>query len=468
MGLNLFIAVICVVMALLITFITIRFFFGAEAKAEFTRRTAFRDQGEHEPVHAGDTLRTRRSDNAASVRLLTVQVLVAAILTLAVVVPELLHTMHPSLIPDWLTAPWLQAIIITPVMFYSGYPIHIDGWSAIRRRVPNMNSLASVGSIAAYVYSLLVCFAQDVLPAALHDVYFQVTGVIITLVLLARLMSDRWLPRRAAFPLQTKVDTISRVFVPVVFLIAVWTFVAWLIFGAQPAFARALLMAIGVLIIACPVALGWAAPLAASFAIECARRNRMRILTTSALQQAKDTHVVVFSDAASDRAHGTIGTLLDRGLSVSTIDTSDPAKAVQDIDERRAHHGVDGHSSVLVFVGDGTEDVTVRNAADIAVVVTKDPEDARAVEHADVMTDLDGGACVARLMRLSKSMVRNIQENLIWAFVFNIIGIPIAAGVLYPFTKWTLDPSLAGIAMFLSSLCVLINAWRLEAAHIDR
>ncbi|PAU69747.1 ATPase P [Bifidobacterium italicum] len=466
MGLNLFIAVVCVVVALLLTFLTIRFFFGAEARAADAESGAFRDQPEQEPVHAGDTLRTRRSDNAASVRLLTAQVIVAAVLTLLVVIPDLLHLMNPSMIPGWLIAPWLQAIIITPVMFYSGYPIHIDGWSAIRRRVPNMNSLAAVGATAAYVYSLLVCFAEDVLPDSMHDVYFQVTGVLITLVLLARLMSDRWLPRRAAFPLQTKVNRLSRVLVPVVFLIAVWTFVVWMILGRQPAFARALLMGIDVLIIACPVALGWAAPLAATFATDRARRTGMRVLTTSALQQAKDVRAVVISSALADASRETIDALLDRGMGVDVIATGDADDAVRLIDERRARLDIDGATAALMFVGDGSEDVAVRNAADIAVVVTKDAD--ATFRHADVVTDTAGCSCVPPLIRLSKAMVRNIQENLVWAFVFNLIGIPIAAGVLYPFTGWTLDPSLAGLAMFLSSLAVLLNALRLRRAHIDR
>lgn len=466
MGLNLFIAVVCVVVALLLTFLTIRFFFGAAARAADTASGAFRDQPEQEPVHAGDTLRTRRSDNAASVRLLTAQVIVADVLTLLVVVPDLLHMMRPSLIPDWLIAPWLQAIIITPVMFYSGYPIHIDGWSAIRRRVPNMNSLAAVGATAAYVYSLLVCFAEDVLPDSMHAVYFQVTGVLITLVLFARLMSDRWLPRRAAFPLQTKVDHLSRVLVPIVFLIAVWTFVVWLIFGRQPAFTRALLMEIGVLIIACPAALGWAAPLAATFATDRARRAGMRVLTTSALQQAKDVRAVVVSSALADASRETIDALLDRGMGVDTVDTVDADAAVRRIDERRSKLDIDGGTAALMFVGDGSEDVAIRNAADIAVVVTGDA--GATFRHADVVTDMAGCSCVLPLIRLSKAMVRNIQENLGWAFVFNLIGIPIAAGVLYPFTGWMLDPSLAGLAMFLSSLAVLLNALRLRRAHIDR
>lgn len=466
MTLNTFIAVVCVVVAIMLTIAHIRFFFGEEAHKQQGELFHQPPHDEAAPVSAGDTLRTRRRDNAADLRILRKQIIVGAALTLVVVIPILIHTFAPHCPLGPLVDPWWQAVLITPVMFYSGYPIHIDGRSAIRRRVPNMNSLASVGSGAAYVYSLLVCFAEDLLPDSMHDVYFQVTGVIITLVLLARLMSDRWLPRRAAFPLQTKVDRLSRILVPIVFLIAVWTFVVWLIFGRQPAFARALLIAIGVLIIACPVALGWAAPLAATFATDRARRAGMRVLTTSALQQAQDVRAVVFSSTLADASRETIDALLDAGLGVDVVDASDTDDAVRRIGERRAKLDIDGDDAALLFVGDGHEDVAVRNAADIAVVVTKDA-DADFV-HADVVTDEPGGACVPQLIRLSKAMVRNIQENAIWAFVFNLIGIPIAAGVLYPFTGWTLDPSLAGLAMFLSSLAVLLNALRLRHAHIDR
>ena len=67
---------------------------------------------------------------------------------------------------------------------------------------------------------------------------------------LARWAVDMWLPRRPAFPLQERVDRVSRVWVPITILIALWTFVCWLIFGPQPSFTRALLMGISVLIIA--------------------------------------------------------------------------------------------------------------------------------------------------------------------------------------------------------------------------
>ena len=75
---------------------------------------------------------------------------------------------------------------------------------------------------------------------------------------------------------------------------------------------------------------------------------------------------------------------------------------------------------------------------------------------------------VSDLRNLSHAMMANIRENLVWTFAFNIIGIPIAAGVLYPFTSWLLDPSFAAIAMILSSLCVLVNSLRMRHYNPER
>lgn len=74
---------------------------------------------------------------------------------------------------------------------------------------------------------------------------------------------------------------------------------------------------------------------------------------------------------------------------------------------------------------------------------------------------------VSRAVRLSRLTIRNIKQNLFWAFCYNVIGIPIAAGVLYPFNHWLLSPMIAGLAMSLSSLFVVSNALRLRTKKLD-
>src|SRR5712691_13399568 len=93
--------------------------------------------------------------------------------------------------PGVLLNHWLQLALITPVMFYTGWPIHRTGWLALAHRSADMNSLITLGTVAAYGYSLVVTLAPGLLPADVRGVYFETTGVIPTLNLLGRLIEHR-------------------------------------------------------------------------------------------------------------------------------------------------------------------------------------------------------------------------------------------------------------------------------------
>jgi Cu+-exporting ATPase len=89
-----------------------------------------------------------------------------------------------------------------------------------------------------------------------------------------------------------------------------------------------------------------------------------------------------------------------------------------------------------------------------------------AMESADIMLvkgDLRG---IEKAIRLSRAVMRNIRQNLFFAFVYNAVGIPIAAGLFYPFFGWLLSPMIAGTAMSLSSVSVIANALRLRNARL--
>jgi Cu+-exporting ATPase len=97
----------------------------------------------------------------------------------------------PSWMPGILTNAWFQLALITPVMLYSGWPLHRTGWLTLLRRTADMNTLITVGTVAAFAYSLIVTVAPSVLPENLRQVYFEAVGVIITLILLGRLLEAK-------------------------------------------------------------------------------------------------------------------------------------------------------------------------------------------------------------------------------------------------------------------------------------
>ena len=142
-------------------------------------------------VDAAEAERREAAERANEIKALTKLVIVGAVLTLPVFAVTMLHMANPALVPHWMVNPWLQAILITPVMFYCGRPIHTVGFPALAHRSPDMNSLVSLGTSAAYLYSLVTCIAPWVFPEGSREPYFESVGVVITLVLVGRLLRPR-------------------------------------------------------------------------------------------------------------------------------------------------------------------------------------------------------------------------------------------------------------------------------------
>lgn len=145
------------------------------------------------PTDALDAERRESEERTKEIRHLTKLVAIGIVLTLPVFVPMMimLAPNGHAIIPNWLMNPWLQAILITPVMFYCGAPIHRVGWPALIHRAPDMNSLVTLGTTAAYVYSLALCAISSLFPAGSREPYFESVGVVITLVLLGRLLETK-------------------------------------------------------------------------------------------------------------------------------------------------------------------------------------------------------------------------------------------------------------------------------------
>ena len=411
-------------------------------------------------------------------------------------------------------------------------------------------------------------------------------------------------------PVQKLVDKIAGVFVPIVIVIAIITFLAWLYFGGDNAFTYALLNSVAVLVIACPCALGLATPTAIMVGIGKGAENNILIKDAESLEfghrvnaivldktgtitegqptvveatwetneiasiipsvksavlaaESRSEHplaaaitqhlkeegvkptiitdfnsltgegiqftydqqtyfvgnqrlldrqniqtdtstadrarklreaastvvyiadqkrvigVIAIADAIKTTTREAIATLQKRGIEVHMLtgDNHQTAAAVAKevgLDSFKAEvlpadkaafvEELQSQNKVVAMVGDGINDSHALAQADVSIAIGKGSDIAMDVAKMTLITsDL---LAIPKAMRLSKLTVRGIRQNLFWAFIYNLIGIPIAAGLLYPINGFLLDPMIAGAAMALSSVSVVTNSLRLKTKKI--
>ena len=188
--------------------------------------------------------------------------------------------------------------------------------------------------------------------------------------------------------------------------------------------------------------------------------------------------VVAVADRVKQTAAGAIGALRGAGLRIvmATGDNPRAAAAVArqaGIDEVHAEYGPEEKGALVetlraeglkvAMAGDGVNDAPALAAADVGIAMGTGAD--AAIESAGITLvkgDLDG---IVRARRLARATMRNIRQNLFFAFIYNGVGVPVAAGVLYPVTGALLSPAIAAVAMSLSSVSVIANALRLRSAR---
>ncbi len=184
--------------------------------------------------------------------------------------------------------------------------------------------------------------------------------------------------------------------------------------------------------------------------------------------------VIAVADVIKDDSPQAIREMQNMGVRVVMLtgDNERTANAIgkqAGVDEVIAGVLPDGKESVIrklkqkgkvIMVGDGINDAPALTCADIGVAIGAGTD--VAIDAADVVLMKSRLSDVPAAIRLSKATLRNIHENLFWAFIYNSIGIPLAAGVLIPILGWQLNPTFAAAAMSLSSFSVVSNALRLN------
>lgn len=302
-------------------------------------------------------------------------------------------------------------------------------------------------------------------------------------------------------PVQRIVDKVALVFVPVVACLAVVTFLLWWIIGGNAALPQAILSAIAVLVIACPCAMGLATPTALMVGIGKAAQEKVLIKDATALERMRKVDAVVIDktgtltipnqeidftkadnlplearETLKPHAAEAMQELQNAGIEVHMMsgDKEEAARywaekagikhyrsKVLPQDKENLVRELQQRGKTVAMVGDGINDTQALALADVSIAIGRGTDVAMDVAQVTLMGD--DLRSIPKAIQLSRRTVKMITENLFWAFIYNIVCLPLAAGVLYLFgISFQITPMWASALMAFSSVSVVLNSLRLK------
>jgi len=302
-------------------------------------------------------------------------------------------------------------------------------------------------------------------------------------------------------PVQRIVDKAALIFVPVVACIAFITFLLWWIIGGNAYLPQAIISAVAVLVIACPCAMGLATPTALMVGIGRAAQRQILIKDAAALESLRKVNALVtdktgtltipnkdvdFTKADNlplesrehlkPNARQAMEALQKSGIEVYMMSGDKEEAAhywaekagikhyhskVMPQDKENLVKDLQSKGKFVAMVGDGINDTQALALADVSIAIGKGTDVAMDVAQITLMGD--DLSAIPEAVRLSRRTVHMIWENLFWAFIYNIVCIPLAAGLLYVFgIDWQITPSWASALMAFSSVSVVLNSLRLR------
>ena len=302
-------------------------------------------------------------------------------------------------------------------------------------------------------------------------------------------------------PVQRIVDKVALVFVPVVACVAVVTFLLWWIIGGNVALPQAILSAIAVLVIACPCAMGLATPTALMVGIGKAAQEKVLVKDATALERMRKVDAVVIDktgtltipnqeidftkadnlplearETLKPHAAEAMQELQNAGIEVHMMsgDKEEAARywaekagikhyrsKVLPQDKENLVRELQQRGKTVAMVGDGINDTQALALADVSIAIGRGTDVAMDVAQVTLMGD--DLRSIPKAIQLSRRTVKMIAENLFWAFIYNIVCLPLAAGVLYLFgISFQITPMWASALMAFSSVSVVLNSLRLK------